>query len=180
MFRVVSQNVVKLGQSFLDELDDVDDGHGDQGVINEENYEDFLADEREKEEAARYDPSIGLRPDYVPEPDVSSINQVHYHNEEGKTPTDLIYEGIDNSEIIEFRYTTRHGVDAGYRRVEPHYTFVASTTGNEVLVTYDVTPGIDESKGRIRAFIIGNIHPDGVRYEGEVFEPRSEIMRGIY
>jgi len=181
MFRVLSQKVIKLGQeSFLDEIENDYGGHGEQGVINKDNYEDFLADEREKNEAANYDPNIGIRPDYVTEHDIPSIKQVHYNNEEEKTPIDLIYDGIDNSEVIEFQYITRHGVDIGYRRVEPHYTFDAITTGNEVLVTYDITPGIDESKGRIRAFIVGNIYPDGVRYEGEKFEPRPEIMRGVY
>ena len=47
--RVIS-SLTKTSQSFLDELDDVewDDGHGDPGVIDEQNYEDFLADEQEK------------------------------------------------------------------------------------------------------------------------------------
>lgn len=182
MRKIISNNLLKLGQNFLDELDDVewDDGHGEPGVINDDNYEDFLADEREKEEASQYDPSMGLRPDYTPEPDMPDIRTIPYGAETGKTPTDLVYDGIDRNEVIEFGYTTRHGVDAGYRRVEPHYTFVATGTGNEVLVTYDLTPGIDETKGRIRAFIVGNIHPEGVRYQGDTFQPRGEIMRGIY
>lgn len=172
----------KLAQSYLDELEDVDwnAGHGEQGAIDESNYEDFLADEREKEEASQYDPDVGLRPDYQPEHDVPNIKIVPYRMSEGKTTTDLIHDGIDNLEVIEFGYTTRHGENVGFRRVEPHYTFVASTTGNEVLVTFDRTPGIDETKGRIRAFITGNIHQDGVRYKGENFNPRPEIMRGVY
>jgi len=182
MLRIVNSQLKRLGQSFLDELGDIewDEGHGDQGAINEENYEDFLADEREKEEASNYDPRTGLRPDYVPEPGVPNVRQIAYKLEDGKTPADLVYDGIDNTEVIEFEYTTRHGDNVGYRRVEPHYTFMATTTGNEVLVTYDLTPGIDESKGRIRAFIVGNIHPNGVRYQGDNFEPRGEIMRGVY
>lgn len=172
----------KIAQSFLDDLDDVewDDGHGNQGVIDEKNYEDFLADEQEKEEAANYDPDVGIRPGYQPLPDVPMAHKVLYEDEHGKSPIELVYDGIDNQELIEFGYTTRHGRDAGNRLVEPHYTFIASTTGNEVLVSYDLTPGIDETKGRIRAFIIGNIHPDGVRYKGEVFQPRNEIMRGTF
>lgn len=178
----IFNSLPRIAQSFLDEIDDVewDNGHGDPGIIDEQNYEDFLADEQEKEEAANYDPEVGLRPDYQPLPDVPMANKVPYPAEEGKTPIELVYDGIDNQEVIEFGYTTRHGRDAGHRIVEPHYTFVASTTGNEVLVTYDLTPGIDEAKGRIRAFIIGNIHPDGIRYKGEKFAPRGEIMRGIY
>jgi len=167
--------------SFIDEIRDVDwdDGYGQPGVINDQNYEDFLADEREKEEAENYDPEVGLRPDYVPEQGIPNIRKVIYDANSGKTPLDLVYDGIDNQEVIEFGYTTREGRDAGYRRVEPHYTFIAHTTGNEVLVTHDLTPGIDESKGRIRAFIVGNIHPSGVRYQGDIFEPRPEIMVGI-
>lgn len=178
----IFSNLKKTAQSFLDEIEDVEweDGHGNPGVIDEENYEDFLADEQEKEEAANYDQETGLRPDYQPLPDVPMANKVLYSEEQGKTPIDLVYDGIDNQEIIEFGYTTRHGQDVGQRLVEPHYTFVASTTGNEVLVSYDLTPGIDETKGRIRAFIVGNMHPDGIRYKGEKFQPRAEIMRGVF
>lgn len=178
--RVFSSKIL-LSQNFLDELNDIewDDGHGEQGIINDQNYEDFLADEREKEEASNYDPNVGLRPDYQPEPDVPNVRKVVYKAEDGLSAMDLVYDGIDREEVIEFGYTTRHGRDSGYRTVEPHYTFIASTTGNEVLVTYDLTPGIDTTKGRIRAFIVGNIHPNGIRYQGQQFQPRGEIMRGI-
>lgn len=165
----------------MDEIQDVDwnNGRGEPGVIDENNYEDFLADEREKEEASNYDPQVGLRPDYVPEQGVPNIRKIPYSAENGKSPVDLVYDGIDNTEVIEFGYTSRHGTDAGIRRVEPHYTFIARTTGNEVLVSYDLSPGIDTSKGRIRAFIVGNIHPNGVRNAGEAFAPRPEIMSGV-
>lgn len=178
MFKIISQ-------SFLDELDDADwgddesGGYGTPGVINDTNYEDFLADEREKEEAENYDPNIGLRPDYQPEQNVPYVKKITYKDSDGQRTVDLVYDGIDKHDIIEFGYTTRYGLDAGIRRVEPHYTFVASSTGNEILVSYDVTPGIDETNGRIRAFIVGNIHPNGIRYEGETFTPRGDIMRGI-
>ena len=76
-------------------------------------------------------------------------------------------------EAIGFDYTNRHGAYAGWRIVEPHYTFYAYTTGNLVLVTWD------RDVQDIRAFIVGNIHPNGVRYEGETFSPKPEIMRGI-
>jgi len=85
-----------------------------------------------------------------------------------------VYDGIDNNEVISFDYTDRHGRNAGRRIVEPYYTFIARTTGNEILVTFDKT------KNDIRAFIVGNIHPYGVRYEDVQFEPKSEIMKGVY
>ena len=86
----------------------------------------------------------------------------------------MIYDGIDQGQVITFDYTNRFGQYAGTRTVEPHYTFIAKTTGNEVLVTHD------RGQNDIRAFIVGNIHPYGVRYEGLTFEPKGEIMRGIY
>ncbi len=90
----------------------------------------------------------------------------------------LVYDGVDQNELISFHYTTRDygnkpGHYAGIRTVEPHYTFVAYTTGNEVLVSYDRTA--DD----IRAFIIANIGENGVRHEGIKFSDRPEIMVGI-
>ena len=172
MLRIINSQLIKESQPFDD-----NEGHGPPGVINEGNYEDVLTDETEG--PTYYDETGRLRYNFAPRSQDPSVNDVAYDETDGFGSLNLVYDGIDSNEIVAFRYTTRHGIDIGYRKVEPHYTFVATTTGNEVLVTYDLTPGIDESKGRIRAFIVGNIQ-DGVRYEGEEFSPRSEIMRGIY
>ena len=187
MLKVISAELHRFGQSFLDEIEDVDWGddprrrrvtkdeppvpHGQQEVIGEDAFEQFepgtveeaLADEAVPE--ARDEIPVGNQELGIPE----GVHEIEY--DDGKQ---LVYDGIDNGEVVSFDYTNRFGMYAGTRTVEPHYTFVASTTGNEVLVTFD------RDQGDIRAFIVGNIHPFGVRYEGVQFQPRGEIMRGIY
>jgi len=194
MLKVISAHLIKLGQSFLDELEDVDWGdddsepqstgrispHGPQGVINEENFEayepDFVEEPVKEEPSPVFDTEKEI-PEYYHE--IPSGNELlgippDTREIEYDSGQQLVYDGIDNNEVITFDYTNRHGQYAGTRTVEPHYTFVASTTGNEVLVTFD------RDQNDIRAFIVGNIHPYGVRYEDVKFEPRGEIMKGIY
>lgn len=188
MLRIVNADLSKLGQSFLDEVNDIDWGdedrpqpggrispHGPQGVIDEGNFEN-------------YEPTTIEEPveDQIPtEPPTELQREIPTGNELLGIPADtqeieydnagrLVYDGIDSNEVITFDYTNRHGQYAGTRTVEPHYTFVAQTTGNEVLVTFD------RDQNDIRAFIVGNIHPFGVRYKDVKFEPRGEIMKGIY
>lgn len=172
MLKILSEHLTKKAQTFLDEIkdpewaDDYEDEtsvYGEPGVIDESNYIDFLADEEKREE--QVPPQEPVLPPEV----TRDIPQIEYKNARR-----LVYDGIDNIEVIEFDYTNRHGMYAGTRIVEPHYTFVARTTGNEVLVSYD------KSVGDIRAFILGNIHPFGIRYKGIEFEPREDIMRGVY
>lgn len=197
MLRIVNAGLSKLGQSFLDEIRDVDWGeekpqssgrispHGPQGVIDEGNFEQFepaIAELGEEEPITPgTEPAVpGMEPvvpDYQREiPTANELlgipegtNEIEYDSS-----LQLVYDGIDANDVITFDYTTRHGQYAGTRTVEPHYTFVAETTGNEVLVTFD------RDQNDIRAFIVGNIHPYGVRYEDVKFEPRGEIMKGIY
>lgn len=192
MLKVINAELFRLGQSFLDELNDVDWGdsppqqfdfpgrispHGPQGVIDEDNFELFepTSIEEPVEEGIPGTPSPEV-PEYQREiPNQNELlgippetQEIEYDNSQ-----QLVYDGIDGNEVISFDYTNRHGQYAGTRTVEPHYTFIASTTGNEVLVTFD------RDQNDIRAFIVGNIHPYGVRYEETLFEPRGEIMRGI-
>lgn len=192
MLKIVTAELHRLGQSFLDELEDVDWGddaqsgrispHGPQGVINEGNFEDYepTAIEDPVEQQLPTEPGIppqeGMDPYRREIPmgnELLGIPQgtpeIEYDNSQ-----QLVYDGIDGDDVISFDYTNRHGQYAGTRTVEPHYTFMAQTTGNEVLVTFD------RDQNDIRAFIVGNIHPYGVRYENVKFEPRGEIMKGIY
>ncbi|MHA2279872.1 MAG: WYL domain-containing protein [Promethearchaeota archaeon] len=194
MLKVINAELSSLGQSFLDELDDVDWGdepqrpspsgrispHGPQGIINERNFEQFEPTTIEEpiEEGAPTAPTVPDRPlDYRQEiPTQNELlgippdtNEIEYADSQ-----QLVYDGIDNNEVVSFDYTNRHGQYAGTRTVEPHYTFIARTTGNEVLVTFD------RDQNDIRAFIVGNIHPYGVRYEEVIFDPKGEIMRGIF
>ena len=204
MLKVVNCQLHRLGQSFLDEVwPEEDEGrispggdsptgrispHGPQGVINEENYSKY--EPTTIEEPVENQPTLYQRdapPGYqqeistqneqlgIPEeaPEIEYDGSIDPNTGQSLDQQKQVYDGIDNNEVISFDYTNRFGQYAGTRIVEPHYTFQARTTGNEVLVTFDRT------KNDIRAFIVGNIHPFGVRYENVLFEPRGEIMRGI-
>ena len=184
MLRILSPTLLKMSQSFLDEVRD-DLGDNRERLITEDNYQDHLVDNLQEDALQPRDQTLdtGEPPisDWLDEIPMGSYTlgipedapEIPYDN-----PLDLVYDGIDKNEVISFHYTTRgygneEGRYAGLRTVEPHYTFVAYTTGNEVLVSYD------RDVSDIRAFIIGNIHPDGVRYEGVQFEERPDIMVGI-
>lgn len=192
MLTIKSSNI-KLSQiDWMDEIQDVDWG-GDpdpRGVVNEDNLSDYLVDdveqtpeppqqpdqprvvkppEGQQEPAMPTDFEEALGLPTAPPPLPEGVKQIPYQNARR-----LIYTGMDKAEVVGFEYTNRHGMYAGWRTVEPHYTFIAQTTGNEVLVTYDLSPNVNG----IRAFIVGNIHPYGVRYKGYDFTPRAEIMRG--
>lgn len=190
--KVTNAELHRCGQSFLDELEDVDWGddirqrrvekngippmaHGQQGVVGEdifENFEPGIVEEQGPE--GRDEIPFGSQELGIPE----GAREIEYNGSTDPATGQqldqqkLAYDGIDNREIISFDYTNRFGMYAGTRTVEPHYTFVASTTGNEVLVTWDI------DQNDIRAFIVGNMHPFGVRYEGVQFSPRGKIMRG--
>lgn len=190
MLRIVSSHIVKKGDSFFDEVGDVDWGdepikprhhhHKDRnqkGVIDDSNLDQYLADDVDE-------PLSTMPTDILEQPPGSFLEEVPLSTKvdvpeeirqiQYSDPKQLVYDAIDNSEIITFEYTNRHGDYAGVRTVEPHYTFTAATTGNEVLVTFD------RDVNDIRAFIVGNIHSDGVRYEELEFNLRPEIMRGVY
>jgi len=185
MLKIITAELYRLGQSFLDEIEDVDWGdnaqsetgritpHGPQGVINEGNFEDYeptdIEDsiERLPQETPDYQQEIPMGNELLGIPE--GTQEVEYDNSQ-----QLVYDGIDRDDVISFDYTNRHGQYAGTRTVEPHYTFMAQSTGNEILVTFD------RDQNDIRAFIVGNIHPYGVRYEDVKFEPKGEIMKGIY
>jgi len=206
MLKITNATLHSWSQSFLDEMDDVDWGdgqpkrrvtkkdetpvpHGQQGAIGEDAFEEFepgsaeAVPQREDKivDDGIVDPRMPEEREIPEKMDVpEEIEEIIY---DGSINPDTgvvldqqqqAYDGIDNDEVISFDYTDRYGHYAGHRTVEPHYTFVASTTGNEVLVTFD------QSVGDIRAFIVGNIHPFGVRYNGVQFSPRGEIMKGIY
>ncbi len=191
----ISSSHFKIAQDWRDEIRDVDwiDGGPDhrpprptqnQGVVNEGNLNDYLVDDIEQSDE---EPKIQKGRHPVPT-DVDEIrDEIPTSNESLGIPEgtpeipyqsgqQLLYDAMDRSEVVSFEYTNRHGNYAGRRVVEPHYAFPAPTTGNEVVVTLDR----DTYEGpAIRAFIIGNIHPGGVRYEGVTFNPRGEIMRGV-
>lgn len=186
MLKIINAQLYSLGQNFLDEVWDLNDlsidpkdsrisprSHGNQGVINEENFEEFEPTSVEEPVEEYSDDTPEFRREIPVGNELLGIpedsKEVEYNN-----PQQLVYDGIDNKEVISFDYTNRHGRYAGIRTVEPHYTFVAKTTGNEVLVSFD------RDQGDIRAFIIGNIHPYGVRYRDVQFNIKDLIMRGVF
>ncbi len=189
MFKVTSANLRKYAQSWMDEIQDVDWGDDDveDRLVNENNLPEFLVDEVEESEELSPEPTPSPRPE-LPEqeteptvPDyrdeIPTLNEILTPNAEREiiypTADGLIDSAIERNEVIGFDYINRHGAYAGWRTVEPHYTFHAYTTGNMILVTWD------RDINDIRAFIIGNIQPNGVRYEGETFDARSQIMIGV-
>lgn len=174
MLKIFSTNI-KFGQYIPDE--------SAEGAIDDDNYENYLVDDVEGNGPTEYiydelpetETETG-QPNFMDELPLGNellgipedTREISYFS-----PIQLVYDGIDKNEVISFQYTNRHGEYAGLRTVEPHYTFIAKTTGNEVLVTYD------RDINDIRAFIVSNIHPQGVRYENVRFEDRPEIMQGV-
>jgi len=187
MFKVTSANFRKQSQTWMDEIEDVDwgDDTPEDRLVNENNLPEFLVDEVEEAEPevpptptptpTPESPLEPAEPDYREE--LPTLNEILTPNAEREViypaANDLIEDAIDRNEVIGFDYINRHGAYAGWRTVEPHYTFYAYTTGNMILVSWD------RDVNDIRAFIIGNIQPNGVRYEGEVFNAKSQIMVGV-
>jgi len=141
------------------------------GFINEKNYERYLPEEADKtpDEEREYIRDVYTPQEELAEEPVLPAGKEHMYEDTMR----LVYDGIDHSEVISFDYTDRFGNFLGTRTVQPHYTFDAITTGNEILVTWDL------DRNDIRAFILGNIHPGGIRYEGSTFELKPAIMQGV-
>jgi len=150
-------------------------------LINDDNVNDFLADEIEGRDNAdplqtqTTEPQDQLDQPYI-KPDKGTSDALS-PNKTGEVPypsaSALISSGIAKREAVGFEYITRHGLDIGWRVVEPHYIFYAPSTNNLILVSWD------RHVSDIRAFIVGNIKQNGVRYRGEVFQPHNSIMVGI-
>lgn len=187
MLKITSNK--KISQThWMDEIRDIDWGdddidlgreHSSEGVVDEDNLDQFLVDDIEEPNPnKRKQPKTEVADEtFLDELPLGNENlgippntkEITYKNSKN-----LVYDGIDSKEVISFEYTNRHGMYVGLRTVEPHYAFIGQTTGNEVVVTFD------RDISDIRAFIIGNIHPNGVRYKDIKFSPKSEIMRGVY
>jgi hypothetical protein len=190
MLKIINSSLLKNNAHWLDEVNDFDQ-ENDEGdyIINDDNLDEYLVDDVEEPPQEPYAQDIEGRPDIEPAPqeemsledyrsEIPTTNQLLTPNAVREhiysNAQALISDAMENREVIGFDYVNRHGAYAGWRTVEPHYVFVAYTTGNEILVTWD------RDINDIRAFIVGNIQPEGVRYERENFEPRSEIMLGAY
>lgn len=191
MFKIVSKKITKSQWSWQDDIEDVDwfdDEEEGTHLVNEDNLDEYLADEIEKHQPVDRLPADAPPDDYRDEiPTINeyltpnALREIEYQDAFSLVSDAMSHKdekGLSSPEVIGFNYTNRHGFYAGWRTVEPHYTFLAYSTGNLVVVTYD------RDVNDIRAFIVeskdgaGGIQPGGVRYEGEVFQPKTEIMVG--
>ncbi len=191
MYKLTSKKITKVQQSWRDDVEDVDwfddESNDRRHLVNDDNLNEYLADEVEQQQPVERLPDEAP-PDYrdeIPTTDEvmtpDAIKEVLYQDPFSLVSDAMSHkdeQGQSTPEVIGFDYINRHGFYAGHRIVEPHYTFLAYSTGNLVVVTFD------RDVQDIRAFIVqskdgkGGIQPNGVRYEGEVFQPKSEIMVG--
>ena len=128
-------------------------------VLKEEDLEGLLEDQYDEQELPQEE-----------EPPDIPIPEEEYP--EFPTTEEAVNWAQQNHESIRIYYTTRGGRDIK-RDVEPHGQFLAKTTGNRILVTFDRTVG------DIRAFIVDNIMYH--MFSGEEFEPKFIVQpsRGL-
>jgi len=108
---------------------------GDQETFLDEIPEDFTQDE--------FGP--------VREEEVEAPHDWQNVNDEDLTPDQKILKAIDIQQCLMFDYFTLSGAETGTRITEPYGDFVARTTGNHILVTWD------RHRQAIRAFCIDNM-----------------------
>ena len=82
------------------------------------------------------------------------------------SPAEALTWAQQNHEVVHIWYKTKGGRDIE-RNVEPHGQFVASSTGNQIVVTFDQTIG------DIRAFIIPNVLY--FSFAGQEFQPKFVV-----
>lgn len=185
MLKIVKSELFNIGQSFLDEVWGDEPDQDFQGKISpnsdpidENNYEKYepipVQDPNQQQQqefpiGAPDRPGPHFQEDLLVQPAElevpEGVQEIEYPDGQR-----LAYDGAKTNEVISFDYTNRFGQYVGTRHVEPHRIFKARTTGNDILVTWDL------DQNDIRAFIIGNIKPYGVRYEGYNFIPKPELM----
>lgn len=173
---------IKLAQDHRDEIpyDFFGNEEHQNRIVNEDNLRDYLVDDVEGIPGQEQlpPPMKPQRPDWMEEMPSMEESMVGIPEDsqelEYDNPDELIDDGIRYQRIIKFDYVNRHGTPTGERIVEPHYKFHAYSTGNTVLVSFDL------SVGDIRAFIIDpvNMPFGGALYDKAGFTPRNEIMVG--
>lgn len=144
-------------------------------VIDISNLEGILEDSYDdKDEPSQEDmivPDDGEQPEISPdnqqEPQEEEIPQDDEYPEFG-SPAEALTWAQQNREVVHIWYTTKKGRDIK-RNVEPHGQFVADTTGNPIVVTFD------ETIGDIRAFIVP--HVLHYSFVGNQFQPKF-VVRG--
>lgn len=146
--------------------------HQNLPILNPDNINQYIVDDIEDE----YDqstevnidnleePQIDIRkPDDLSPPDTLPDIQEPEDYPDFATDEEAIDWGSNHTEAMRITYVTKRGKQI-QRDVEPHGQFLAKTTGNEILVTWDRT------MGNIRAYIMDNIIYH--QFLGDNFEPK--------
>lgn len=184
MFSLISGQL-KQSQTWREDIEDPDwfeeeeKDFQEDNIADEEEINQYLVDEIEQ--SPYLEPTVSEPGEYLEEIPTTdpyltpnTDKEIIYGNDIWGLLRDSMKENTPDQlpEVIGFYYVNRYGFPAGWRIVEPHKIVYARTTGNYILVTWD------RSVNGIRAFIIGNIQPNAVIYEGEEFNRKSEVMRG--
>jgi len=131
---------------------------GEIPAIREEDIGNYLVDDYEGDEI--YYETIEEEPE-VP------IEVTDEELPEFGSTLDALNWAVENNKVVRINYVTKKGTDLT-RIVEPHDVFIASGTGNLVVVTFD------RSVRKIRAFIVNNIL--NYIFTGKEFKERLRIL----
>lgn len=112
------------------------------------------------------DPEISPDQQQEQEPQEENIPEDDEYPEFG-SPAEALTWAQQNREVVHIWYMTKGGRDIK-RNVEPHGQFVAESTGNPIVVTFD------ETIGDIRAFIVS--HVLYYSFVGNQFQPKFVVQ----
>jgi uncharacterized membrane protein (UPF0127 family) len=143
-------------------------------LISPNDIGDILVDNDFEQEPDQLIEQPGQLPEpIVPDMDLEPIDETEKEQPQFDNVFDAVDEyakpTIDNAFMgnpMRIAYTTKSGKQIE-REVEPHGSFHADTTGNQILVTYD------RSAGGIRAYIMQNIRAFALL--SEKFEPKFRV-----
>lgn len=134
-------------------------------IIDEQ--DDELVDEIEELDEESYMPPVIDEEDIVPsEPEITpEIDEDA--PDFGENTIAALQWAENNNQVIHIYYLTKNGYHVE-RKVEPHGLFVADSTGNLILVTYD------RSVKGIRSFIVDQI--EDYLFPGRTFKKKMRIV----
>lgn len=130
---------------------EVEPGGEDLPVVTPENIYEYF-DEDDNSEGTFLDE---IPQDFTQKPEVPETQPVvdpwEGVDDRTLTPAQLIEKSISLQQCLFFQYVTIGGVDTGSRIVEPYGTFLARTTGRNIMCSFD------RHRQDIRAFWIDNM-----------------------
>ena len=129
-------------------------------VIDEADLQGILEDSFDENDQS-YQPPSEEPQEPFPVPDEDEYPNI-------VNPAEGMQFATDQLEVVRIWYQTQSGRDIE-RSVEPHGEFIAKTTGNRIVVTFDRTVG------DIRAFIVNNILY--FNFEGEKFNRKFFVKQ---